>query len=59
LFPASVDHAVMDNFSAEERRVSIAMDFGLTAPALSSEATEAAEAEYLAPHPSSWLEVAP
>jgi hypothetical protein len=53
LFPASVDHAVLDNGSEEERRVSIAMDFCLSAPA--SQGAE--ESEYLAPHPSTWLEV--
>lgn len=53
LFPASVDHAVLENNSSEEWRVSIAMDFCLTAPADGAEA----EAEYLAPHPSSWREV--
>ncbi|MFN9547674.1 MAG: TIGR02466 family protein [Cyanobacteriota bacterium] len=57
LFPASVDHAVLDNGSAEERRVSIAMDFCLTAPAGNGQTAEqAGAAEYLAPHPSSWLE---
>lgn len=55
LFPASVDHAVLDNGSADERRVSIAMDFCLTAPAGSR--GDPGEAEYLAPHPSLWLEV--
>ena len=53
LFPANVDHAVLDNGCEEEQRVSIAMDFCLTAPA--GESTK--EAEYLAPHPSTWLEV--
>lgn len=63
LFPASVDHAVLDNGSGEERRVSIAMDFCLTAPAPDPLAGVPAangpdgEAEYLAPHPSSWLEM--
>jgi len=63
LFPASVEHAVLDNGSGEERRVSIAMDFCLTAPtpgalagAPGGEGPDG-EAEYLAPHPSSWLEV--
>ncbi|MEB3242094.1 MAG: putative 2OG-Fe(II) oxygenase [Cyanobacteriota bacterium] len=51
LFPASVEHAVMENGTADDWRVSIAIDFCLTAPA------EEAEAEYLAPHPSRWLEV--
>jgi hypothetical protein len=51
LFPAAVEHAVLDNGSDEEWRVSIAMDFCLTAPA------SGAEAEYLAPHPSTWWEV--
>jgi uncharacterized protein (TIGR02466 family) len=63
LFPASVDHAVLDNGSGEERRVSIAMDFGLTAPApdvsgwASGRDRGDGEAEYLAPHPSRWLEI--
>jgi uncharacterized protein (TIGR02466 family) len=58
LFPASVDHSVLENETVEERRVSIALDFCLTAPARSGELIEGgAEAEYLAPHPSTWLEV--
>jgi hypothetical protein len=64
LFPASVDHGVLENGTAEERRVSIAMDFCLTAPAplaMGGEASKGAggggEAEYLAPHPSTWLKV--
>jgi uncharacterized protein (TIGR02466 family) len=55
LFPASVDHGVLENSAAEERRVSIAMDFCLTAPAHAEGA--GSKAEYLAPHPSSWLEM--
>ena len=55
LFPASVDHGVLENDTAEERRVSIAMDFCLTAQAPGASGAE--EAEYLAPHPGSWLEV--
>jgi uncharacterized protein (TIGR02466 family) len=51
LFPASVDHGVLENGAEEERRVSIAMDFVLTAP------RGEREAEYLAPHPATWLEV--
>jgi len=54
LFPASVDHAVLVNGGGEEWRVSIAIDFCLTAPAGDG---AGAEAEYLAPHPSRWLEV--
>jgi hypothetical protein len=66
LFPASIDHAVLENGTPEERRVSIAMDFYLTAPvagvrAKGVNAVEGVggegEAEYLAPHPSTWLEV--
>jgi hypothetical protein len=57
LFPASIDHAVLDNGCGEERRVSIAMDFCLTAPAGPGVNQAAGEAEYLAPHPSTWLEV--
>jgi len=56
LFPASVDHGVLHNGRAEERRVSIAMDFCLTGPPGTK---QAAEAEYLAPHPSTWMEVGP
>lgn len=54
MFPASVDHGVLENTTAEERRVSIAMDFCLTAPA---QGEGGGEAEYLTPHPSSWCEV--
>ena len=57
LFPASVDHGVLENGREEERRVSIAMDFCLTAPAPAPGAAGVEEAEYLAPHPGSWLEV--
>ncbi|MFN9426970.1 MAG: putative 2OG-Fe(II) oxygenase [Cyanobacteriota bacterium] len=58
LFPASVDHGVLENETVEERRVSIAMDFCLTAPARGNQLGEGeAEAEYLSPHPSTWLEV--
>ncbi|MEB3303594.1 MAG: putative 2OG-Fe(II) oxygenase [Cyanobacteriota bacterium] len=66
LFPASVDHGVLENGCYEERRVSIAMDFCLTAPAppqrqrkgsLGERAGDGEEAEYLAPHPSAWREV--
>lgn len=62
LFPASVDHAVLENEAPEKRRVSIAMDFVLTAPAPGAQGTAdggpvVEEAEYLAPHPSTWLEV--
>ncbi|MFN9645730.1 MAG: TIGR02466 family protein [Cyanobacteriota bacterium] len=56
LFPASVDHAVLDNGSTDERRVSIALDFSLTAP-VGPGAPSVGAAEYLAPHPSTWLEV--
>jgi uncharacterized protein (TIGR02466 family) len=51
LFPAAVEHAVLDNTTSEEWRVSIALDFCLTAP------VGGTGAEYLAPHPSSWREV--
>jgi hypothetical protein len=55
MFPASVDHGVLENGTTEERRVSIAMDFCLMAPAHGVGGS--GEAEYLAPHPSTWLEV--
>jgi hypothetical protein len=62
LFPASVDHAVLENEDPDDSRFSISMDLVLTAPpALPSAATRASplasSAEYLAPHPADWQAV--
>ena len=51
LFPASVDHAVLENDDPDDSRFSISLDLVLTAPP----ADAANPAEYLAPHPSDWL----
>jgi poly(3-hydroxybutyrate) depolymerase len=53
LFPASVDHAVLENEDPDDSRFSISLDLVLTAPAASS----GGPAEYLAPHPGDWQEV--
>ena len=53
LFPASVDHAVLENEDPDDSRFSISLDLVLTAP----HGADDAAAEYLAPHPQSWLEV--
>ena len=55
LFPASLDHAVLENEAPDDHRVSISADF-----VLSSAATAGlGAAEYLAPHPQHWQEVNP
>ena len=53
LFPASVDHAVLENEDPNESRFSISLDLVLTAP----KGEGGAAAEYLAPHPEEWQEV--
>ena len=53
LFPASVDHAVLENEDSNDSRFSISLDLVLTAPKGEGGAT----AEYLAPHPGEWQEV--
>lgn len=50
LFPAGLDHAVLENEDADDCRYSISFDLALTAPA----ATADQPPEYLAPHPSGW-----
>jgi uncharacterized protein (TIGR02466 family) len=53
LFPASVDHAVLENPDPQESRFSISFDLVLTAaPARGGESPE-----YLAPHPADWQAV--
>jgi hypothetical protein len=55
LFPACIDHAVLENNDDDDRRFSISMDFVLTAPA---EPSAGGRPEYLAPHPGGWQQVA-
>ena len=50
LFPACVDHAVLENESEDDSRYSISLDLVLTAPA----AGHGTPPEYLAPHPEDW-----
>ena len=51
LFPASIDHAVLENKEADDSRFSISMDLVITAPP----AAAGSPPEYLAPHPADWL----
>ena len=53
LFPANVDHAVLENLDPDDSRFSISLDLVLTAPLSGSDSP----AEYLAPHPSDWLTI--
>jgi len=53
LFPASVDHAVLENQDPDDSRFSISLDLVLTA----TKGEGGAAAEYLAPHPGEWQEV--
>lgn len=53
LFPASIDHAVLENGDPQESRFSISFDLVLTAP-LSSRGEPP---EYLAPHPADWQNI--
>lgn len=53
LFPASVDHAVLENEDADDNRYSISLDLVLTAP----RADGRTPPEYLAPHPGDWQAV--
>ena len=53
LFPASVDHAVLENEDPDDSRFSISLDLVLRAPKGEGDAS----AEYLAPHPGDWQEV--
>lgn len=55
LFPACIDHAVLENDDDEDRRFSISMDFVITAPA---EPSAGWRPEYLAPHPGAWQQMA-
>lgn len=53
LFPATMDHAVLENEDPDDHRVSISADFALSAAATAGPSA----AEYLAPHPRHWQEV--
>ena len=53
LFPAGVDHAVLENEDPDDSRFSISLDLVLTAP----QAGEGEPPEYLAPHPGDWQEL--
>jgi uncharacterized protein (TIGR02466 family) len=55
LFPASVDHAVLENEDPNDSRFSISLDLALTAP----KGERKASAEYLAPHPGDWQAIDP
>ncbi len=54
LFPASLDHGVLENEEDDDLRFSLSIDFVLTAPLCPSGATPP---EYLAPHPSQWQQL--
>jgi len=56
LFPASVDHAVLENGDADDSRFSLSLDLVLTAPKTPQGMSAAAggSPEYLAPHPADW-----
>jgi 5-oxoprolinase (ATP-hydrolysing) subunit B len=54
LFPACIEHAVLENEDESDSRFSISIDFVLTAPPAGSGESPP---EYLAPHPSQWYAV--
>ena len=56
LFPASVDHAVLENGDPDDSRFSLSLDLVLTAPKAHEGMAAAAGGppEYLAPHPADW-----
>lgn len=56
LFPASVDHAVLENQDPDDSRFSISFDLVLSAPSAPADSTVP---EFLAPHPSHWQPLAP
>jgi uncharacterized protein (TIGR02466 family) len=56
LFPAGVDHAVLENRDPDDSRFSISLDLVLTAPAAGADGEPP---EYLAPHPTDWQPVEP
>jgi hypothetical protein len=65
LFPAHLDHAVLENQDPDDFRFSISFDLALSAPRAAAEGGEGtasgedqAPPEYLAPHPADWQELA-
>jgi len=54
-FPASTDHAVLENEDEQDSRFSLSIDFVLTAP---QAGPGESPPEYLAPHPGQWQAVA-
>ena len=59
LFPAHLDHAVLENRDPGDHRVSISFDLVLSAPRAVESLGEdqGAPPEYLAPHPADWDEI--
>jgi 5-oxoprolinase (ATP-hydrolysing) subunit B len=57
LFPSSTDHAVLPSEDEDDLRLSISFDLCLTAPACAPGQPQ--PPEYLAPHPSQWLQLPP
>jgi hypothetical protein len=63
LFPAHVDHAVLENQDPDDFRFSISFDLVLTAPPADDPGAQGGgesqgPPEYLAPHPADWHDVA-
>jgi uncharacterized protein (TIGR02466 family) len=59
LFPAMVDHAVLENEDPDDSRFSISLDLVLTAPEGAENPGESRNpGEYLAPHPAAWQPIA-
>jgi hypothetical protein len=59
LFPAQLDHAVLENEDPDDFRFSISFDLALSAPRAPEDAAGGADQappEYLAPHPADWQE---
>ncbi len=54
LFPAQLDHAVLENQDPDDFRYSISFDLSLSAPRAGED--DPGPPEYLAPHPADWRE---
>ena len=54
LFPAQLDHAVLENQDPDDFRYSISFDLALSAPRAGED--HPGPPEYLAPHPADWRE---
>jgi hypothetical protein len=60
LFPAHLDHAVLENQDPDDARFSISFDLALSAPRAAAGVEgrqEPGPSEYLAPHPAEWQEL--